>query len=147
IWGGLHGFYYLLERFLSPPARAVCDFLRLPERVRGVLQVLLTFHLVLVAWVFFRAGSLQDALLILGRILGGLSSSLYLGASSVGTLTGVALALVLVCVQVLQHYNRLPLYFSRVHLPVPVRWCGYLAMLIGIALLGKSGNDFIYFQF
>ena len=55
--------------------------------------------------------------------------------------------MVLVAVQVLQYRNRLPLYFSRVPVPALVRWGGYLAMLVAIAMLGKSGNDFIYFQF
>ena len=147
IWGGLHGFYYLLERFISPLAKAACDALRLPEYLRAVLQIAVTFHLVLLAWIFFRAGTLRDALLIIERICGGLASPLYLGASSVGTLAGIALALVLVCVQLLQYRKRLPLYFSAVPVPVLARWCGYLAMLIAIAIFGKSGNDFIYFQF
>ncbi len=147
IWGGLHGFYYLLERFLSPYASAACRLLRVPDRLKRLLQIFVTFHLVLLAWIFFRAATLNDALLIVKRICTDLPSRPYLGASSVATFVGLVLVLVLVVVQALQYRNRLPLYFSRVPVPALARWGGYLAMLIGIALLGKSGNDFIYFQF
>jgi len=109
--------------------------------------VLVTFHLVLLAWVFFRAASLPDALLVLSRIGTGLFSPLYLGFSSVATLLGLALVALLLVVQLLQYRGRLPLYFSHVPIPIAARWSGYLAMLLGIAFFGRGGSDFIYFQF
>jgi hypothetical protein len=60
---------------------------------------------------------------------------------------GLALIVMLAVVQWLQYKKRLPLYLSAVRLPPLVRWSGYLAMLLAISMLGKSGNDFIYFQF
>ena len=39
------------------------------------------------------------------------------------------------------------LYFAPSRLPVVVRWTGYLVLVLAIALLGKTGDDFIYFQF
>jgi len=147
IWGALHGFYYLLEKFLGLYCRAAFDLLRVPEKVRALVQVIITFHLVLLGWIFFRAGSLHDALLIVSRICTDLAGPLYLGFSSVATLLGLGLVLMLVCIQLLQYRNRLPLYFSRVNLPLPLRWSGYLGMLLGIAMFGKSGNGFFYFQF
>jgi D-alanyl-lipoteichoic acid acyltransferase DltB (MBOAT superfamily) len=147
IWGGLHGTYYLLERFFAPYGNRLLCFLRLPEWVRAGIQVLITFHLVLIAWIFFRAASLYDALLIVSRICTDLSGPLSFGASSVATILGLCLVVLLLGVQVLQYRNRLPLYCSKVQIPVLLRWSGYLALLAGIAVLGKSGNDFIYFQF
>ncbi|HOX59464.1 MAG TPA: MBOAT family O-acyltransferase [Candidatus Paceibacterota bacterium] len=147
IWGLLHGGYYLLEKFVGPYAGRLCALCRVPERLKAGLQILITFHLVLLAWVFFRAASLQDALLIVSRICTDLSLPIYPGFSSVSTMLGIGLILVLIAVQMLQYRNRLPLYFSRVGVPIAVRWCGYLVMLLGISMFGKSGNDFIYFQF
>lgn len=109
--------------------------------------MLVTFHLLLFARIFFRAGSLHDALFIVKRICTDLSSPIYLGFSSVGTMLGLALVVMLLVVQCLQYKNRLPLNLSPVRVPVLLRWSGYLAMLLAIAMLGKSGNDFIYFQF
>lgn len=147
IWGGLHGSYYLLERGLAPLGKRVCDWFHVPAQLRAALQILLTFHLVLLAWVFFRAASLHDALLILSRIGTDLLSPCYLGFSSVATLLGLGLLALLLGVQLLQYRGRLPLHFSNVPVPAAARWSAYLAMLLAIAVLGKSGNDFIYFQF
>ena len=147
IWGALHGGYYLLEKHVGPYAGDLFQLCGIPQRVRVLLQTLITFHLVLFAWIFFRAGSLHDALFIVQRICSDLASPIYLGYSSVGTMLGLTLILMLIVVQWLQYKNRLPLYFSGVRLPALLRWSGYLAMLLAISMLGKSGNDFIYFQF
>ena len=66
VWGGLHGFYLAVERGIR---RIV------PRRLAGLwlLQlpvVLLTFLLVCVAWVFFRAHSLDQAWSITNTLLG-----------------------------------------------------------------------------
>jgi alginate O-acetyltransferase complex protein AlgI len=147
VWGALHGGYYLLERWVGPHVRGLCQRCAVPERVQALLQMLVTFHLVLFAWIFFRAGSLHDALFIVKRIGTDLAGPIYLGYSSVGTMLGLALMVMLAIVQGLQYKNRLPRYPSAVRLPALFRWSGYLAMLLGISMLGKSGNDFIYFQF
>jgi alginate O-acetyltransferase complex protein AlgI len=147
IWGALHGSYYVLQKLMAPYASACFAWLGVPERIKRMLQVLVTFHLVALAWVFFRANSLYDAALILFRIGTDLTGPLYLGFSSVSATVGLVLILVLLVVQGLQHRGRLSLYFSHAKVPIVVRWSGYLAMLIAIALLGKTGNDFIYFQF
>lgn len=147
IWGGLHGGYYLLEKFFAPYARGLCRSCRLSAKVQAGLQMVVTFHLVLFAWVFFRADSLHDALFILSRLGTTLTGAIYWGSSSVSTVLGLGWLGVLLATQWLQYHHRLPLYGSPVRVPVPLRWCGYLAMLFGISLFGKSGNDFIYFQF
>ena len=64
VWGGVHGALLLLEKALTPcggkhKARtwtAVC------------LRHAYTFSLVCIAWVFFRAASVSDALLLLSRL-------------------------------------------------------------------------------
>lgn len=147
IWGGLHGLYYLMEKWLAPYGQVLCLRLHLPETVQALLQVLLTFHLVLVAWVFFRASSLHEALFILGRMVTDLSGTPYLGYSAVGTLAGLMLVGLLIAVQLLQRFNRLPLGFSQVPVPAALRWGGCLGMMLGLTLLGKNGHGFIYFQF
>lgn len=63
IWGSIHGVGLVIHKMLKPrldriantiPVRAVCWFV--------------TFCYVAVAWIFFRAGSVGDAMLILERI-------------------------------------------------------------------------------
>lgn len=61
IWGGLHGLYIVLDiakdKYFPRKSQAV-----------SVVGILFTFVLVMLTWVFFRAVSVGDAFLILGRI-------------------------------------------------------------------------------
>lgn len=146
-WGGLHGTFYLLGGFFR---RAWRNIFPQNERLSAMfkpLKILLTFHLVAFAWIFFRAASLGDAWLIATRILTQPVGSLYMGPSTLTTALSVLLILFLVSVQLLQYGGRISLYFSTARMPVQLRWAGYLTLVLGIMLLGKSSNEFIYFQF
>ena len=81
MWGGVHGFYYVLEYFLATPVVKLMDLLAFPAWLRRNLARVLTFHLVLLGWVFFRANSISDAALILKKIFFAFSGKLYLGPS------------------------------------------------------------------
>jgi alginate O-acetyltransferase complex protein AlgI len=62
IWGGIHGLFLAGERFLKQHFS-----LRLPTLMKQTL----TFSVVCVAWVFFRANSLPDALQMVHSLFGG----------------------------------------------------------------------------
>lgn len=147
IWGGLHGVFYLLGGFFRKTffsKVSIPSFLRL---ILTPLRILFTFHLVVFAWIFFRAATLPDAWQIAGRIFTDFSGRLYMGPSTLTTLLSVLLIGLLLGVQWLQHRRRISLYFQGVPFPTPIRWAGYLGMMLGIFLLGKSSSEFIYFQF
>ena len=82
-WGLLHGGFYLAERLIAPHGAKLVHTLRLPGGPVKLFRILLTFHLVLLAWVFFRAQSMEDAVLIVHRILTDLTGPLYTGPSQV----------------------------------------------------------------
>lgn len=62
IWGGIHGFWLALERFCKGRVKWV-----LPSWVRWPV----TFSVLLITWVFFRAESLEVALRYLAAMFGG----------------------------------------------------------------------------
>jgi alginate O-acetyltransferase complex protein AlgI len=68
IWGGIHGSALVIER----KVKAVWKPIGLPPLAVKVLQWLLTFHIVCLAWVFFRAEDLDRAFEMLGQLVGGL---------------------------------------------------------------------------
>jgi len=146
-WGGLHGIYYLLEAAGRRIRKAYLNVTLLPAGLSQSLKVLVTFHLVLLAWVFFRASSLQDAFLIVGRILTDVGGRLYPGPSQLATFVCILMIALLLGVQILQKKGWVVLHAGPARLPRVVRWGGYLAMLHALALLGRSANQFIYFQF
>lgn len=62
IWGGIHGGYLAFERMLGKES----IYHRLPK----LLQICITFFIVLIAWVFFRADTLPDAWRYLSSMFG-----------------------------------------------------------------------------
>lgn len=64
VWGALHGFYVIAEFFLGKLAVH-----RGWKPIPGALKLLLTFNLVCLAWVFFRAETFADALAFLDGIV------------------------------------------------------------------------------
>ncbi len=75
IWGLLHGLYQVAEN-LTLPLRDKCYRalrLRRESRLASVWQCLVTLTLVNLAWVFFRAASVSDAVYVLTRQFSGVS--------------------------------------------------------------------------
>ena len=137
-WGAIHGVAMVAERALASRWQA----LGAPPIVTRPLRWLLTFNIVCLAWIFFRAPSFEIAWTILGRIV----------SAAPGDGTVPALLVAVVVVAVLAQF--VPSVVSRrideyvVRLP-PVA----IALMIAVSLtvidaLGPEGvAPFIYFQF
>jgi alginate O-acetyltransferase complex protein AlgI len=65
VWGALHGAYLIAER----EVRARWQPRGVDPRAVAVGQWILTFHLVCLAWIFFRAETFSMAMEMIGRIL------------------------------------------------------------------------------
>jgi D-alanyl-lipoteichoic acid acyltransferase DltB (MBOAT superfamily) len=145
IWGGLHGSYLIVQRLLEKPWERFCTALRLPRFVVTPLLIGLVFLLTCVAWVFFRAESLADAVLILTRVA---SFHEFTFASVQGKFLvakGFPLIGILLGVELVQ--SRWDASTFLVHRPA---WAVLVtaSILWMLALLGTySQNNFIYFQF
>jgi alginate O-acetyltransferase complex protein AlgI len=68
VWGGLHGLFMALHRF-AVPRRSRRRSGALHRSIRTAVGVVVTFHLVAIAWVFFRTDSFSAAALFLNGIL------------------------------------------------------------------------------
>jgi hypothetical protein len=114
-----------------------------------VVRILLTFHLILLSWVFFRAASIDEAMLVLGKIAGGLPSLPAIVPHYPFTgdhLLGLTLIILLLAVEILD--ERGPVSRRLAAMPTPLRWSLYYGGLAGIVLLGRwQGAQFIYMQF
>lgn len=137
IWGGLHGLYLTAHRALT--ARATKhDWPAVPPLV----GVLLTFNLVSLAWVFFRAGSLDQALTIIIRMFAA-PGRLFWDSSLVSGL--IALALLLAAeLRIEPQFPDTRIAEHRLAVRVAVT----VALITSVLFLGaKVGAQFIYFQF
>jgi D-alanyl-lipoteichoic acid acyltransferase DltB (MBOAT superfamily) len=143
VWGGLHGLWLALERAATEGRRSR-GLAPLPDTwwLRA-LKRLGTFHLVCLAWVFFRADSLSGALRVLGRLFAGWGGAATLVTPAVLVAIGVGLAAQYVPRGVV---NRGLIGFSRMRPAFQGALLAFTLMIIDA--LGPEGvAAFIYFQF
>lgn len=156
-WGGLHG-VYLAASLLSEPWRK-----RLRERL-GIarspgyraFRIVVTFHLVCLAWVFFRAATLSAAFSVLtgiARISPGALSASYL-RNSIGGLgmtqadLGIACLALLVLVLVRVSGYREETFAKLFASPWWLRWSCYVTLSLMVLLLAQMAYvPYLYFQF
>ena len=149
VWGGVNGLYHVLSLMASGAGQKIAGLIRLPTAMGSFLRGVLTFHLILITWVFFRAASLSDATTLLSRVAGSLASLpglLQTRVMSGEILLSLALIAVLLAVEALEEkrslWERLPVR------PVYVRWAVYYALLFGLIALGTwKLQEFVYMQF
>ncbi len=151
VWGALNGFY----QWAGLATRGL--WRRLGERLPGiaasgwlrVLRILLTFHLILVSWIFFRAETIPQALTVVRRIwaaLPGLPALAPRYPFTADQAIGAALILLLLAVEVLD--ERRPIRERLAAAPVALRWSAWYACIFGLVLLGQwQAQTFIYMQF
>ncbi|MHB1341800.1 MAG: MBOAT family O-acyltransferase [Coriobacteriia bacterium] len=158
VWGLLNGAYQVLGDLTSRARERLATMLHI-DREHGawkLVQVIITFALITVAWVFFRAESLADALYILPRMFtptfGVLSDGtfLHLGLSKPQTLVGALGVLVVVAVDFASLRFDLPAaLYSR---SIALRWLAYVALILVVVVFGYYGplyqaSSFAYFKF
>jgi alginate O-acetyltransferase complex protein AlgI len=150
-WGALNGAYQwagLATRPLwlrlghSLPAIA-------NSRAWTTLRVLLTFHLIAITWIFFRARTLTDAWTILrklGTSLPQLPSLLTHYAFTSGHVLGLVLIALLLAIELLDERRSI---FSRLaQVPAAWRWAAGYAGIFALLILGRwQAREFIYMQF
>ncbi len=69
VWGAIHGGFLVAERWVRARWRASHPLPALPPELTVILQWLVTFHVVCLGWIFFRADSLGVALDVLRGIV------------------------------------------------------------------------------
>lgn len=147
IWGGLHGFYMACSVFYKPYQKKLYKALGIEKTILlKVWQIFVTFNLVSFAWVFFRAGSLKDAVYVISNMLTGVKGlrSGFLLSQGMDNLAVVVLSFAyIVTVSVysakFKHmFNNKPFF----------RWSLYYVLAFSIIIFAvKSKGTFIYFGF
>ena len=138
IWGGIHGGYLAFERSCGKESL----YRKLPKAV----QIILTFFIVLTAWVFFRADTLPDAWRYLGCMFGWTAQT-----DSALTVRGLTwnpyyvmnfVLAALVVWGLPQSWD-----FTRKITWPKLVWCIAVFLIALAALTTQSYNPFIYFIF
>jgi len=140
LWGGFHGAWLAVHRAVSGR-----DWWRRGEagaatpRTPRWLRRAVTFHLVALAWVPFRAGSLADTAAFFAGLVDGrpLSAPLPLGT--------IALVLVGFATHGLALRFELDALWAR--FPRPVQGAAYGLVVLAVGIFSAQTGRFIYFEF
>jgi hypothetical protein len=137
VWGAIHGFGLVIEREIRERTSLTLG------RATAVIQWVVTFNVVCLAWVFFRAETFGTAWEILGRMW-----TAWGEASPAVTPVMLAVIAGSILIQFLPRTlgNRVQVEFSRL---APAAQAATLAVgLVVIDVFGPEGvAPFIYFQF
>ncbi len=160
IWGGLNGLYQVVGGLTKPFRRRVQEkcHLRTSSASFRIGQSLVTFLLIDLSWIFFRANNMQDALNLIGSLFRGWrwdvffdETFLRLGFTQADYLVLFGSLVVLLVVSLMQEKGISVLETVK-RQQLWLRWGLYLAALFVVLIFGIYGpgfasSSFIYLQF
>lgn len=143
IWGALHAVYYL-PLLLSNNNRSFLNTVaegRMFPSIKEFFQMLSTFSLVCVAWIFFRAESVEQAISYIGGIF------THPWASVAAYTRPLPFILAVLLIEWSQRTKDHPLQFEKP--AIALRWSISVALILAMILFANTSEalDFIYFQF
>jgi len=149
-WGFLHGLYLIVQRFTTPPWRRLVQWTRMPAWLDDGMAMAAVYVLTLLAWVYFRAGSMggksfEVANTVLAGIFSGEGFSWEAVINKFQVMKGFLLIAMLLSIEI----SNIRYHWNQLQLISPAwRMAAFAGLLWLIAFLGTFGaNAFIYFQF
>ena len=161
LWGGLHGIYQVIGEILMPVRKKIVSLLKVNESVFSYKfgQILFTFSLTTLTWVFFRAKTLEEALYFFERMFTRWNPWVFFneGLYNFGldrvevNILFVALITMFLVEWVKYTKNKLISDFLMEQ-NLWFRWLVVIGWIVVILVYGEYGitfdsNQFIYFQF
>jgi len=147
IWGFLNALYFIPIMLMKKNRVNTNNIAedRLFPTLTEFRQVIFTFFLTMIAWVFFRAPSVTDALLYLKGVFN--KSILSIPDKLNNWLITLFFIFVLVFVEWIQRDKEHALEIRNSNVPRYFRWSFYVIIFFVIFWFGGTEQDFIYFQF
>lgn len=140
-WGAWHGIIISITHWLTHSALGRFVEQRNNLLVR-ILKMAITFYLVVIGWVFFRATGFESAFTMLAQ-MHGITSAQESAADTGAVMVLVILGLVFMHVMDALRMRYAEALEARLWLLVPILVLGFFVTF----LVGDAGHDFIYFQF
>ena len=146
VWGMLHGFYLIFSIAITPLVQPINEkvFGHVP-RLKAFLDTLVTFILVCIAWIFFRAENVGDAFLMVRKIFN-LASDITTFTVTFYDFTLFTMMLSIVSILLLWLYELI--YFQFIHQYYRLTLVSTCMLFTLVLVMGIMGSkSFIYFQF
>lgn len=157
-WGVIHGVILIFEKILARPKRKIFQIFGFNKKTLSnhLFFCFITFSIVCISWVFFRANSINQAFEIIYRIFTEFELSnlfykeLYLIGLKENEFIILFLSVLILFTSEIMH-NKLSLRLRLDRQSFIFRWSIYILIIFSIIFLGVYGDnkamDFIYFQF
>ena len=146
VWGGLHGLYLWVEKFFEDRRKQLGKpkSYAINNGFTGFLYALLTFFLVNITWVFFRASTFSGAWRILVSMFSFVDGAKPLLATVAILKIAIIIPLTIIIHWLMRNRNTIDVAYK---LPWWLTGTVWSLMLILLIWSQKSGGSFIYFQF
>ena len=141
VWGALHAFYLSVERVTKWPVH----FRKIPFFGK-LINVAITFVLALIAWVFFRAESIDQAFEVLSRMFDFGSLDIAYAKNKLGKMALLVLGLAIVR-ELFFVLSLDKLAFFKKPIYDNIRIVMFAVAIVLIVLFRGPGQAFVYFQF
>ena len=150
VWGGLNALFFIPLFIFNHNRKNLIPIETkfLMPSFRDALSILVTFGLTLLAWIFFRSASVQDAFHYIGLIF----SKSILTIPNLANLSGAMIVLAFIGIMLFAEWSGrtylYPLAEMRWCRPRWSRWVVYIMLIAAIGLFMQTEETpFIYFQF
>ncbi len=160
VWGGLHGVLRILEELTETVRRKFCSLIHYDRTTKShrLLLSVLTFLVVTLCWIFFRAGSTSQALDLIHRMFSGfglwqLTDGTLLSMGLDGKDWNVLLFFgAIMCLVDSWRKKGIPIQKRLASQNIWFQWLLLFFGILAIVIFGAYGSDydasaFIYFQF
>lgn len=136
-WGAFHGLLIGAYHFLDDliPASSI---LKSQKPLAKFIKIIITYHTVLIGWIFFRAANINQAYAIIRKIFSGDMTLLHYEYS-------FTLMIIIVIILTIKRYTPIKQLLSQ---NLFINWlCIWVGLFCAIIFGAIEKTDFIYFQF
>jgi len=151
LWGALHGIYMIFSAVTVQVRSKFAELTRIKKfpLIHSFFQILITFILVCMGWVFFRAKNMADVYYILTHFFRNFTFNilnLSLGLDIYDLIIAFCSILIMLFVEIIQENTGIRKFLAKK--PGWFKWFLYIVIILWILLFGVFANkEFIYFQF
>lgn len=137
VWGGIHGLANSIEALNRKYGGLKINI--------PIINIIYTFTIVCVSWVFFRAGNLAEAFLFLKNMFVLTAAGITNVVAPYKLIVMVSMLGLMLFFEIIPHYS---LFKTRIWKYRTLRWSFYYLLIILLFVFGRtSETEFIYFQF
>lgn len=160
LWGGLNGLYQVVGGIMTPLKRKFAE--KMPKLDKSIFMKIarigVTFVLVDFTWIFFRANSLKDGIVMVRRLFDMNNPELLANGTifdlglNVQNFVVLGIAMIILLVADIAKYNHIKVRELILNSNIVIRWSVIIMSIVGILVFGIWGSgyqatNFIYFQF